>query len=247
MLLHAFPLDHALWDAQRHALADAGYRVITPDLPGFGASAPLDQEPSLALAADAVAHMLNHLEIERAIIGGLSMGGYVTMQMVRRHPDRISGLILADTRASADAPEAAAGRMAGATAVLASGMTAEVAGSMLPNLLGTTTHQARPEVVALVRRWIMSQDPQGVAWAQRAMAARTDSFDALATFAGPALLLRGAEDLICSAADVEAMADALGSAVVSTVEIPGVGHLSAVEDAAPVTAALRGWLDALPG
>ncbi len=99
VLLHAFPMDSSLWAAQRPALAGAGYRVITPDLPGFGGSAPSPDAPSLDVMADAVVGLLDHLGIERAVVGGLSMGGYVTMALLRRHPDRLSAIILADTKA----------------------------------------------------------------------------------------------------------------------------------------------------
>jgi pimeloyl-ACP methyl ester carboxylesterase len=249
VLLHAFPMDSALWAAQRRPLAQAGYRVITPDLPGFGGSALADGEPNLDVMADAVAALLDHLGIERAVVGGLSMGGYVTMALVRRHGSRLRALVLADTKASADTAEAAQGRLAMAAAVEQAGSTAAVAEAMLPNLLGTTTHAQRPEVVAAVRRWITAQRPAAVAWAQRAMAVRPESFADLAAFDGPVLVLHGAEDTISPASDAQAMADAArqGGAPTTLGAIPEAGHLAAVEAPDEVTRALLDWLPGVTG
>jgi pimeloyl-ACP methyl ester carboxylesterase len=248
VLLHAFPVDSALWAAQRRPLAQAGFRIITPDLPGFGGSALAEGEPSLDVMADAVAGLLDHLGIERAVVGGLSMGGYVTMAMLRRHPDRLRALVLADTKASADTPDAAANRERVAIAVLAAGSNEELAATMLPNLLGATTHAQRPEVVAAVRRWITAQRPAAVAWAQRAMAVRPASFADLAGFAGPVLVLHGTEDTISPAADAAAMVAAAeqGGAATTLIEVPAAGHLTAVETPDEVTRALLDWLARLP-
>lgn len=244
VLLHAFPMDSALWAAQRRPLAQAGFRVITPDLPGFGGSAVAGAAPSVDAMADAVAELLDQLGIEQAVVGGLSMGGYVAMAMLRRHPARLSGIILADTKASADTPAAAAVRQAMAASVEEAGTPAGLADVMLPNLLGKTTRESRPEVVAAVRRWISAQPVAGVAWAQRAMAARPDSLSDIAAFGRPVLVLYGAEDTVSPVADAMAMADAArsGGSPTRVVEIPGSGHLAAVEDPAAVTRAVQGWL-----
>jgi pimeloyl-ACP methyl ester carboxylesterase len=247
VLLHAFPMDSSLWAAQRQALAGAGHRVITPDLPGFGGSAVALEPPSLDVMADAVVELLDHLGIERAVVGGLSMGGYVTMALLRRHPQRLSALILADTKASPDTPEAAANREAVAVAVEAAGTATGIADGMLLNLLGATTRETRAEVVATVRRWIGAQPAAGVAWAQRAMAVRPDSLADIAAFGGPVLILHGTEDTISPAADAAAMAAAarVGGSFTTVLEVPAAGHLTAVEDPDAVTRALLGWLATL--
>ena len=244
ILLHAFPMDSALWAAQRRPLAQAGYRVITPDLPGFGGSAVREAEPALDRMADAVADLMDHLGLQSATIGGLSMGGYVTMAMLRRHASRLSAIILADTKAGADAPEAAANRRAMAAAVEAAGSTVVVAEAMLPNLLGATTRASRPEVVGAVTRWIGAQPAAAVAWAQRAMAVRPDSLSDIEAFGGPVLVLYGEEDTISPASDAQAMAAAAraGGSEVAVIEIPAAGHLTAIEDPDAVTRALLGWL-----
>lgn len=247
VLLHAFPMDSSLWAAQRQSLAQAGHRVITPDLPGFGGSALAPEPPSLDVMADAVVGLLDELGIERAVVGGLSMGGYVTMALLRRHPQRLAAIALADTKAGADTPDAAANREAVASAVEAAGTAAGIADAMLANLLGATTRESRPVVVATVRRWIGAQPAAGVAWAQRAMAARPDSLSDIAGFGGPVLVLYGAEDTISPASDAAAMADAArsGGSATTVVEIPAAGHLTAVEDPDAVAHALSGWLTTL--
>jgi pimeloyl-ACP methyl ester carboxylesterase len=240
-------MDSSLWAAQRSALSGAGFRVLTPDLPGFGGSAPSAEAPSVDVMADAVVGLLDHLGIERAVVGGLSMGGYVTMALLRRHPDRLSAIVLADTKAGADAPEAAANREAVAAAVESAGTAAGIADGMLPNLLGATTRDSRPDVVATVRRWIGAQPAAGVAWAQRAMAARPDSLADIAAFGRPVLVLYGEQDTISPAADAMAMADAAraGGSAATVVEVPDAGHLTAVEDPDAVTRALLNWLATL--
>ena len=244
LLLHAFPMDSALWAAQRRALAAEGWRVVTPDLPGFGGTAASTAEPSLDVMADEVAALLDHLAIDEAVVGGLSMGGYVAMAMLRRHPDRVRALVLADTKAAADTNEAAAGRLEVATSVLEAGTAAGLADGMLPGLLGDTTRASRPDVVATVRRWIAAQSPAGVAWAQRAMAARPDSSVDLARFGGPVLVVYGEQDTISRPAAAQAMAEAArsGGSPTTVVEIPEAGHLTAIENPDAVTHALLGWL-----
>lgn len=244
VLLHAFPVDSALWAAQRRPLASAGLRVITPDLPGFGGSGLPDAEPSLDVMADEVAGLLDALGIERAIVGGLSMGGYVVMAMLRRHADRLAGIVLADTKGGADGAEAIATRLGMAERVQAAGRASVIADGMLPNLLGETTRAERPDVVTAVRRWIGAQRAPAVAWAQRAMAARPDSLPDIAAFGGPVLVVYGEEDTISPAAEATAMAEAArsGGSATEVVEIPASGHLTAVENPEAVTRALSSWL-----
>ncbi len=249
VLLHAFPVDSTLWAPQRRALAAAGYRVITPDLPGFGGSAVSTEAPSVDVMADEVATLMDQMGIADAVVGGLSMGGYVAMAMLRRHPARISRLMLADTKASADTEEAAANRERIAADVVASGSTAGLADAMLANLLGETTRATRPEVVAAVRRWIGAQPAAAVAWAQRAMATRPDALTDLSMFGGPVLVVVGAEDTISPMADAEAMARAAsaGGRAPEIAEIAAAGHLTAVENPDAVAAVLRDWLAATGG
>jgi pimeloyl-ACP methyl ester carboxylesterase len=235
VLLHAYPVHRSLLTAQREALS-ASHRVITPDLRGFGASRLGDDEPSLGVMADDVAALLDRLGVARAVVGGVSMGGYVAMALVRRHPDRVSGLLLIDTKASADAPAARENRLRVAAAVTAQGPAALL--PMVENLLGATTRATRPDVVATVRGWIAEVDPAAAAWAQRAMAARPDSFDSLRAAGLPGAVVVGEEDTITPHDEALALAEALGPHAVVHV-VPRAGHLTPVEAPEATNAALR--------
>lgn len=181
VLLHAFPLSAAMWQAQLDGLPG---RVLAPDLRGFGAAALPADAPSLDLVADDLARLLDAERIDRAVVGGLSMGGYVTMAFARRHPERLAGLLLADTKASADAEPARANRERIAAAVLARDSVRLLAEEKMEStLLGPA---ASAELVARVRAMIAEAAPGAVAWAQRAMAARGASFEVLARLAVPA-------------------------------------------------------------
>lgn len=222
VLLHAFPVNRHLWDAQVEYLTKAGFKVTAPDLAGFGESRR-PQEPSLALMAEQV---LSHVS-RPAVFAGLSMGGYLLMEILRRAPHVVTGAIFLDTKAGADDEAARAVRLQVADQVLATGDLGALADAMLPKLLGETTLAQRPEVVATVRSWIESAPPEAVASAQRAMADRPDSLTTLRNYEGPAVVVWGSEDRISPAADQRAMLAAMPQAVGR--EIPAAGHLTAVE------------------
>ena len=244
LLLHAFPCDHTLYEAQIPELVGAGYRVLAPDLPGFGRSAVPAADPDLAFSAQAVFDLLDDRSLSQASVVGLSMGGYVAMEMLRHQPGRIVALGLLDTKASQDAPAAIEGRLAMAERVLAEDSSSALL-PLVPGLIGTTTADSRPEVVGTVEAFVSSADPAGIAWSQRAMAARPDSIPALQQFHGPALVVRGSEDSLSSQDDTDAMAAALSRS--SNVTIPECGHLSAIEMPQELTAALLGFLDGSVG
>ena len=244
VLLHAFPLSSAMWARQRAALADS-YRVITPDQRGFGRTPLGDGPPSLDTAADDVAALLDRLGLDRVVLGGLSMGGYVAMAFVRRHAERLRGLVLADTKASADPEAGRANRERIAQAVLGDPASSVLVDDVLPALTGTTTKESRPEALAEITALLRAAAPEAVAWAQRAMAARPDSLAALAQVTVPTLVVVGAEDTLSPVADAEAMAAAVPGARLEV--LPAAGHLTALETPDELTAVLRRFLDALPG
>lgn len=243
VLLHAFPLDHRMWCHQQQALTGLGYRVLSPDYRGFGENRQaLPSTPDLDTFADDVVALLDEHDIDRAVVGGLSLGGYVAMNLLRRHPGRLAGLILADTRADADGIEAQANRHAFADRVDAQG-SFWVPETVLPMLLGPAAH-ADAALVGQLSAWIRGNHPAAIAWTQRAMAARPDSFAALRAFDGPALVLVGDQDATTPVATVERIAAALPGSDPGCrfVQIPGAGHLSAVEQPAAVTAAIVDWI-----
>lgn len=231
VLLHAFPLSGRMWQAQLDALPGpdgTAARVLAPDLRGFGAAPQGDQPPSLDLLADDVALLLDRAGIDRAVIGGLSMGGYVAMAFARRHRDRLAGLLLADTKATPDLDTARTNRERIARAVLARDSVQLLLDEQLPHpQLSPTIVRERPEVVDRVRAMMAEAAPTAVAWAQRAMAARGGSLDVLAEVRVPALVVRGEDDTIATAEDAAAMVDALPDAELRT--LPGAGHLTALE------------------
>ena len=232
VLLHAFPLDHRMWDDVAGQLA-GGRQVIAPDLPvASGQELP---EESLDVAADRVADVVRAAADGPVVVAGLSMGGYVALALLERHPDLVAGLALVDTKVVADTPEAAAKRLDVARQVTEAGSVDPVRG-MPATLLGETTRSARPEVVERVTTWIGEQDPARVAWAQRAMAARPDRTDVLRAFTGPVTVVVGDEDTVTGTDAADQMVAAARHA--QLVVVPRVGHLSAVEDPAAVRSAL---------
>jgi pimeloyl-ACP methyl ester carboxylesterase len=242
VLLHAFPLSSAMWLGQRNDLGEV-CRVITPDLRGFGGSQLGYDEPSLDHMADDVAALLDTLGLDRVVLGGLSMGGYVSMAFLRRHGHRVSALLLADTKAAADAEAARANRHRIADALDESGSTQVLLDDVLPALLGETTVAERPMIQGRVRALLEDAPPAAAAWAQRAMAARPDSFDTLRGVTGPALVVAGDQDALSTLEDAQALVDALPDA--RLVVVPRSGHLTAVEAPEAFNVAVREFLTSL--
>ena len=240
VLLHAYPCNHTMWLEQALALANAGYRVLAPDLPGFGQSELPTGPPDLAHSAAEVLATLDAARVASFSLGGLSMGGYVAMEILRQAPDRVERLLLVDTKATDDGPEARQAREDVAAAALAAGSLAPLAEGMLTGLLGETTRATNPEAVERTRVFIESADARAAAWSMRAMAKRPDSLPDLARFAGPALVLAGQEDTLSPLAEQQLMTAALPN--VETVYLPECGHLSALEKPAEVSLELLEFL-----
>lgn len=239
LFVHGFPLDHTMWTGQLEAFAST-HRVIAPDLRGFGGSDVTAGSVSMEQMADDCAALLDALDVrERVTFCGLSMGGYVAWQFVRKHAARLGRLVLCDTRAVPDTPEAAEGRRKMADHVLAHG-TEAVATAMLPKLFAPTTVQAQPEVVEATRQVILAAKPAGVAAAQHGMAARPDTRPLLATIRVPTLVVVGESDVISPPAEMREMADAIAGA--RFVTIPNAGHMSPLEQPAAFNDALRAFL-----
>lgn len=243
LLLHGFPFNRSLWSEQAEALSSK-YRIITPDLRGFGESAAEDEEATATmetLAQDAAA-LLDELKIDRAVIGGLSMGGYVALAFTRLFPLRVRALILADTRAQADSPEAQKGREETAAKALREGI-GTVADAMLPKLFAPATAAEHPEIVERVRAMIMGTSTKGAAAALRGMAERPDRTHFLAQILAPTLIVVGGEDAITPPKDSEVMRREIrGSRLVV---IPNAGHVSNLERPHEFNQAVGIFLDEL--
>ena len=225
VLIHGYPFNRALWTEQLTALGHS-HRVVAPDLRGFGDSdASHDTSTMNRLAAD-VAELMDHLEIPRATIAGLSMGGYVALAFYKQFASRVRALVLADTRAQADTEEAKQTRAQQAEKALSEGM-AGIADAMLPKLLTPETVSKRPEIVKFVRDMMLLTKPEGAAAALRGMAEREDQTDLLPKITVPTLILVGAEDAITPVADSEKMHQAIKTS--QLVVLDHAGHVSNLE------------------
>lgn len=225
VLLHGYPFNRTLWTEQVSALSNS-YRVITPDLRGLGESDAVSGAATMNRMAQDVAALLDQLEISRAVIGGLSMGGYVALAFYKQFPSRVRALILADTRAQTDTDEGKQKRFEQAGKARAEGM-AGIADSMLPKLLTPETVSKRPEVVKRVRDMMLKTKPEGAAGALLGMAERDDQTSLLARIACPTLILVGSEDPITPVPDSEKMQRAIAGSRLVVIE--NASHVSNLE------------------
>jgi pimeloyl-ACP methyl ester carboxylesterase len=242
VLLHAFPLARAMWRPQVEALK-ADYRLIVPDLRGFGGSAGFADGMSVETLADDVAALLDELKVPGPVVlGGLSMGGYVALAFARRHPARLRGLVLADTKADPDDAEGRANR--DRLIAFAQNNTARaVIDQMLPKLLGVDTTARHSEVVEEVRAIGSRQAAAGIVSALKALRDRPDANTGLSAIAVPTLVIVGRDDTLTPPAKSEAMAATVPNA--RLVVLDGAGHLSNLEQPERFNAALRSFLQAI--
>lgn len=224
VLLHAFPLNADMWRPQLERVP-AGWHYIAPDLRGFGPEAGA-AAASMDDFADDVVALLDALEIDKATIGGLSMGGYAVFALLRRAPERAAGVILADTRSTADTEQGRAAREKMLATVRSAGVSA-VVDEMMPKLLGERTRRERPEVEKRVREIALKNSPEAVAGAVVAMRDRPDSTGELSRISLPVLVLVGQDDTLTPPADADAMCARIDRG--RLVDIPRAGHLSNLE------------------
>ncbi|MFI0241029.1 alpha/beta fold hydrolase [Streptomyces sp. NPDC016845] len=226
VLVHGHPFDRTLWRPQAAALVAAGYRVLTPDLRGYGASDITPGSVLLSRFADDVAALLDHAGVERAVVGGVSMGGQIAMEFHLRHPGRVRALVLSDTSAPAETAEGKAFRNALADRLLGEGM-AGYADEVIDKMLAAYNVAALPDVAAHVLGMMRATDPRGAAAALRGRAERPDYRDSLAAARVPALVVVGADDVYTPVAEAEAIAGLVPDATLAVVE--GAGHLPGAE------------------
>jgi 3-oxoadipate enol-lactonase len=247
VLLHAFPLTAQMWEGQM-ALAAHGWRVIAPQLRGFGGgtagSAGSDDPPAASVDdyAGDVVDLLDALHIEQAVVGGLSMGGYVAFALLRRAPTYVRGLILADTRSQGDTPEGVEGRKKQLQLLAEQGDAGRetLVAQMLPKLLGASTRAERPDLAERVRELALSSGAPAIAGAIRALMTRPDSTSLLAAIRCPTLIVVGEEDVLTPPSFSTEMHRGIAGSTLQV--IPGAGHLSSLEQPAAFNSALAAFL-----
>jgi pimeloyl-ACP methyl ester carboxylesterase len=242
VLLHAFPLCRLQWRPQSDAL-QSDYRVLAPDLRGFGGTSPFDDAPSIERMADDVLTLLDSIGVKEPIVlGGLSMGGYVALAFARKHSHRLRGLILADTKAEPDDDEGRAKRDK-LIAFVEKTSPRDLIDQLLGNLLGQQTRDQRPAVVEQVRDLAAAQTTAGVVAALQALRDRPDARPGLAKITVPTLVIVGTEDTVTPLAASQALVGAIAGARLATIE--GAGHLANLEQPEAFNATLRAFLGKL--
>lgn len=238
VLLHAFPFDRGMWQPQHGPLSAAGFRVLAPDFPEFGQSTPGSDPFTIDGAADVVADFLDALKIERAVVGGLSMGGYAAMSFARRYPGKLAGLILADTKAAPDDAAAREGRDKSISAVRADGPAA-VGESLLAKLLSEQSKQSKP-VLEFAKGIATRQSESAIVAALHALRDRPDASPGLDAVTVPTLVIVGEHDAVTP----PLMAVRIASKVRGSelIHIPGAGHLSNLENPDEFNRAVIGFL-----
>lgn len=239
VLIHGFPLCRAMWRPQIDALVAQGCRVICPDLPGFGESPPLAEPACMAHYADAVIGLLDDLGIEQAVIGGMSMGGYVLLNLASRYPERLLAAMFLVTRAAADD---AAGKekrsiLAGA---LRNGDRMIVPDTFDQVLFAPTTPQQNPALVAEVRGWMENASPAGTIYGLLAMRDRADYVARLPELDIPALVVGAEHDLAVPLVHTRVLAEGLPQAELQV--IADAGHMANLEQPERFNAVVAGFL-----
>ncbi len=225
VLIHGFPLCRRMWRPQEDALAEAGFRVITPDLRGFGDSDAPEGAYSMSLFADDIISLLDHLNIGKAVVGGMSMGGYVLLNMLERFPERIAAACFIVTRGTADDEAARDGRMAFMETIRRFGI-GSVTEAFIPYLFSGESAKD-PETRGHMTRWMGRADTRGVEGTLHALLERKDYTPLLGQFTKPSLVIGAEEDRTIVGEDLRILTDGLPDS--ELVVIPGAGHMVNVE------------------
>jgi len=239
VFIHGFPLNPSMWDPQA-VFASRGWRLIVPELRGFGDGAGDPPTTSIDDYAGDTIDLLDKLHVDSAVICGLSMGGYIAFSMFRHAPNYFRAMVLADTKSQADTPEAVAGRKNMQQLVREQGANA-VADALLPKLVGDTTRRERPAVAEQVRTQILGNSTEAIAGALAALMTRPDSTPTLRTIHCPVQIIVGDEDAITPPPLSEQMnRDIAGSELAI---IKGAGHMSNMEQPTQFNDALARFLE----
>ncbi|MFE1174154.1 alpha/beta fold hydrolase [Streptomyces sp. NPDC058773] len=243
VLVHGHPFDRSMWRPQTEHFSRAGWRVIVPDLRGYGESTAVPGTTPLETFARDLRALLDRLGVDRFVLGGLSMGGQIVMECYRLFPERIRGLVFADTFAAAETEEGRAGRQAMAARLLHEGM-AGYAQEVLAKMVSAHTLAHRPDVAAHVLAMMTATAPEGAAAALRGRAERPDYRDLLTRIAVPALVVAGTEDAYTPVSDARDIHARVPDATLALIE--RTAHLPNLERPEEFNAVLTEFLHSLP-
>jgi pimeloyl-ACP methyl ester carboxylesterase len=241
LLLHPFPANHELWMPAAQALTSR-YQLILPDLRGHGDSETGEGTATMQKHAADIVRVLDDAGVGRVPMAGISIGGYALFEVWRQSRDRVSALALFNTKAPADNPEARAGRLKSASDVIELGTEPFFEG-MVPKLIGKTTRETRPDLVAGAMRMMRKMSPEDVAAVQRGMAERPDSMATLKTINVPTLVVTGDEDILTGVSEAEAMRQNIPGSQMKV--ISRGGHYSVWEQPEEAGRILRQFLDTI--
>ena len=226
VFIHGFPFSHSMWEPQMKALPN-NIRAVTYDVRGHGESDVADSIYTIELFVDDLIALLDHLSIERAVLCGLSMGGYIALRAFERHAERFKALILCNTRTEADTNEGKVKRSASIRTVKAEGVAA-FADGFVKAVFAEKTFQANPSAVEMIRALIKRNSPLGICGTLIALAARTDTTAVLPSIRIPTLILVGAEDKLTPPSASESMRDRIAKSEMHV--IPNAAHMSNLEN-----------------
>lgn len=240
LFVHGFPLDHTMWRFQIEELSSR-YRILCPDLPGFGASRADAHPVSMRTFADRLAELLDTMEIDEPVVYcGLSMGGYIGWQFWKNYPEKVSQLVACDTRAANDTEQVSRGRKISAASVRQTG-SSPVADAMTEKLFYRSTDPTKKAITEQVHSVISQSDPESIAKGQLAMSARPDSTAWLSEINVPTLFVVGAHDQITSPEEMRQNADLVAGS--TFLEISDAGHMAPLENPVEFNRGLTEFLD----
>ena len=243
LLVHGHPFNRSMWRPQVDYFSQRGWRVIAPDLRGYGESTVVPGATSMATFARDLNGLLEHLDIERAVVGGLSMGGQVAMEFCRLFPQRTGALMLADTSATSETDAGKQQRRSTAERLERQGMT-QYADEALPKMISPHTMRHLPEVSERVLAMMRASPPDGAAAALRGRAERVDYTEMLRHIRIPTLVVVGTQDAFTPLADAQLIHSAVPNATLAVID--AAGHMPNLERPEEFNAALEGLLNSIP-
>lgn len=238
VFIHGFPFNHSMWEPQMLALPNE-YRAIAFDVRGHGDSDVADGIYSIEFFVDDLIALLDHLVLNQVVVCGLSMGGYIALRAIERHPERFKGVILCDTRSEADSNEGKVKRSASIKAVKTNGVKAFVEG-FLKAVFAPQTFQSNPTAIETVRKMMEANSPLGICGTLLALAARTDTTASLSAIKVPTLILVGEHDTLTPVLASQAMHEKVAGS--ELVVIPNAAHMSNIENPEVFNTALLKFL-----